>query len=30
MTLGRNDASVTPSFIEGLTLEGPAGHAGMF
>ncbi|XP_022966268.1 alternative NAD(P)H-ubiquinone oxidoreductase C1, chloroplastic/mitochondrial [Cucurbita maxima] len=27
MTLGRNDASVTPSFIEGLTLEGPAGHA---
>lgn len=27
MTLGRNDASVSPSFIEGLTLEGPIGHA---
>ncbi|KAK4761002.1 hypothetical protein SAY87_005895 [Trapa incisa] len=27
MTLGRNDAAITPSFIEGLTLEGPAGHA---
>lgn len=30
MTLGRNDASVSPSFIEGLTLEGPIGHAGMY
>ena len=29
MTLGRNDAAVTASFIEGLTLEGPLGHAGM-
>ncbi|KAF2320997.1 hypothetical protein GH714_032521 [Hevea brasiliensis] len=28
MTLGRNDAAVSPSFIEGLTLEGPFGHAG--
>lgn len=28
MTLGRNDASISPSFIEGLTLEGPIGHAG--
>ncbi|KAG8645579.1 alternative NAD(P)H-ubiquinone oxidoreductase C1, chloroplastic/mitochondrial isoform X2 [Manihot esculenta] len=28
MTLGRNDAAVSPSFIEGLTLEGPIGHAG--
>ncbi|XVE86450.1 hypothetical protein DITRI_Ditri18aG0035100 [Diplodiscus trichospermus] len=27
MTLGRNDAAVSPSFIEGLTLEGPIGHA---
>ncbi|XP_074320980.1 alternative NAD(P)H-ubiquinone oxidoreductase C1, chloroplastic/mitochondrial [Silene latifolia] len=27
MTLGRNDAAVTPSFIDGLTLEGPVGHA---
>nr|CAD1826260.1 unnamed protein product [Ananas comosus var. bracteatus] len=27
MTLGRNDAAITPSFIEGLTLEGPVGHA---
>ncbi|KAH9623257.1 hypothetical protein KSS87_023113 [Heliosperma pusillum] len=27
MTLGRNDAAVTPSFIDGLTLEGPIGHA---
>ncbi|XP_035818155.1 alternative NAD(P)H-ubiquinone oxidoreductase C1, chloroplastic/mitochondrial isoform X2 [Zea mays] len=27
MTLGRNDAAVTASFIEGLTLEGPLGHA---
>ncbi|KAH7840775.1 hypothetical protein Vadar_021422 [Vaccinium darrowii] len=26
MTLGRFDAAVTPSFIEGLTLEGPVGH----
>ncbi|XP_020255923.1 alternative NAD(P)H-ubiquinone oxidoreductase C1, chloroplastic/mitochondrial isoform X2 [Asparagus officinalis] len=26
MTLGRNDAAITPSFIEGLTLEGPIGH----
>ena len=30
MTLGRNDASVSPSFIEGLTLEGPIGHAGIY
>ena len=28
MTLGRNDAAITASFIEGLTLEGPLGHAG--
>ncbi|KAK9691989.1 hypothetical protein RND81_09G233700 [Saponaria officinalis] len=27
MTLGRSDAAVTPSFIDGLTLEGPVGHA---
>ncbi|PIA47438.1 hypothetical protein AQUCO_01400238v1 [Aquilegia coerulea] len=27
MTLGRNDAAITPSFIEGLTLDGPIGHA---
>lgn len=26
MTLGRYDAAITPSFIEGLTLEGPVGH----
>ncbi|CAM8904932.1 unnamed protein product [Rhodiola kirilowii] len=26
MTLGRNDAAITPSFIDGLTLEGPIGH----
>lgn len=26
MTLGTNDAAITPSFIEGLTLEGPVGH----
>lgn len=29
MTLGMSDAAITPSFIEGLTLEGPVGHAGM-
>lgn len=29
MTLGRNDAAISPSFIEGLTLEGPVGHTGM-
>lgn len=28
MTLGRFDAAITPSFIEGLTLDGPVGHAG--
>lgn len=28
MTLGRYDAAISPSFIEGLTLEGPIGHAG--
>ena len=28
MTLGRNDAAISPSFIEGLTLDGPIGHAG--
>ena len=28
MSLGRYDAAVTPSFVEGLTLEGPIGHAG--
>lgn len=28
MTLGRNDAAVTPSFIDGLTIEGPIGHTG--
>ncbi|WCJ37726.1 Alternative NAD(P)H-ubiquinone oxidoreductase C1 chloroplastic/mitochondrial [Euphorbia peplus] len=27
MTLGTNDAAISPSFIEGLTLEGPIGHA---
>ncbi|PIN24246.1 NADH-dehydrogenase (ubiquinone) [Handroanthus impetiginosus] len=27
MTLGRYDAAVSPSFIDGLTLEGPVGHA---
>ncbi|GAB2229083.1 hypothetical protein Droror1_Dr00023218 [Drosera rotundifolia] len=27
MTLGRWDAAVSPSFIDGLTLEGPIGHA---
>lgn len=27
MTLGRYDAAISPSFIEGLTLEGPIGHA---
>ncbi|CAN1188071.1 Alternative NAD(P)H-ubiquinone oxidoreductase C1, chloroplastic/mitochondrial [Linum perenne] len=27
MTLGQNDAAVSPSFIDGLTLEGPVGHA---
>ncbi|XP_044469859.1 alternative NAD(P)H-ubiquinone oxidoreductase C1, chloroplastic/mitochondrial isoform X2 [Mangifera indica] len=26
MTLGRNDAALSPSFIDGLTLEGPIGH----
>ncbi|XP_039154874.1 alternative NAD(P)H-ubiquinone oxidoreductase C1, chloroplastic/mitochondrial-like [Eucalyptus grandis] len=26
MTLGRNDAAISPSFIDGLTLEGPVGH----
>nr|KAJ0228507.1 hypothetical protein LSAT_V11C100032850 [Lactuca sativa] len=26
MFLGRNDAAITPSFIGGLTLEGPIGH----
>lgn len=30
MTLGRNDAAISPSFIDGLTLEGPVGHAGSF
>lgn len=30
MTLGRNDAAISPSFIEGLTLEGPIGHTGIF
>ncbi|CAN8256818.1 unnamed protein product [Cochlearia groenlandica] len=27
MTLGRYDGAISPSFIEGLTLEGPIGHA---
>ncbi|WOK94011.1 alternative NAD(P)H-ubiquinone oxidoreductase C1, chloroplastic/mitochondrial [Canna indica] len=27
MTLGRSDAAISPSFIDGLTLEGPVGHA---
>ncbi|MQL82585.1 hypothetical protein Taro_015061 [Colocasia esculenta] len=27
MTLGTNDAAITPSFTEGLTLDGPVGHA---
>ncbi|PPD87151.1 hypothetical protein GOBAR_DD15905 [Gossypium barbadense] len=27
MTLGRNDAAISPSFVDGLTLEGPIGHA---
>lgn len=26
MTLGKNDAAISPSFIEGVTLEGPVGH----
>ncbi|KAL5555245.1 hypothetical protein UlMin_037481 [Ulmus minor] len=26
MTLGRSDAALSPSFIDGLTLEGPLGH----
>lgn len=26
MTLGRYDAAISPSFVEGLTLEGPIGH----
>lgn len=26
MTLGRNDAAISPSFIEGVTLDGPIGH----
>ncbi|KAE9602755.1 putative NADH:ubiquinone reductase (non-electrogenic) [Lupinus albus] len=26
MTLGRYDAAISPSFVEGLTLEGPFGH----
>ncbi|XP_077214099.1 NAD(P)H dehydrogenase C1 isoform X2 [Tasmannia lanceolata] len=26
MTLGKNDAAITPSFIDGLTLDGPIGH----
>ncbi|MCO5575937.1 hypothetical protein L7F22_029744 [Adiantum nelumboides] len=26
MTLGRNDAAVTVSFVDGITLEGPIGH----
>ncbi|ESW31875.1 hypothetical protein PHAVU_002G275600 [Phaseolus vulgaris] len=26
MTLGRNDAVISPSFVDGLTLEGPLGH----
>ena len=29
MTLGRYDGAISPSFIEGLTLEGPIGHTGM-
>ena len=28
MVLGRNDAALSPTFIEGLTFEGPVGHAG--
>lgn len=28
MTLGRYDGAISPSFIEGLTLEGPVGHSG--
>ncbi|KAL3640477.1 Nuclear pore complex subunit [Castilleja foliolosa] len=28
MTLGRYDAAISPSFVEGLTLEGPIGHTG--
>lgn len=27
MILGRNDAALSPTFIEGLTIEGPIGHA---
>ncbi|KAK9232978.1 hypothetical protein WN943_023227 [Citrus x changshan-huyou] len=27
MTLGRNDAAVSPSFVEGVTLDGPIGHS---
>jgi hypothetical protein len=29
MVLGRYDAAISPSFVEGLTLEGPIGHTGM-
>lgn len=28
MILGRNDAALSPTFIEGLTIEGPIGHTG--
>ncbi|GAV84138.1 Pyr_redox_2 domain-containing protein [Cephalotus follicularis] len=28
MTLGRNDAALSPSFVDWLTLEGPVGHTG--
>ncbi|KDO52209.1 hypothetical protein CISIN_1g009310mg [Citrus sinensis] len=27
MILGRNDAAVSPSFVEGVTLDGPIGHS---
>lgn len=28
MTLGKYDAAVSPSFVEGVTMEGPIGHIG--
>lgn len=28
MTLGKYDAAVSPSFVEGITMEGPIGHIG--
>lgn len=30
MTLGKYDAAISPSFIDGLTLEGNLGHTGKY